>query len=262
MRVKVVLPWPASQESIDYVRSVVGLPEVVDVAGLPLEKLLQPSGDMASAIEILDHDSALLDLRKNKTGWIPKVVEVIRSAEKEGCKAAVIVCNGDPGLEEAREVVSIPVLGAGQVGMYVSSMLGHKFSIIVPSISIKRWLQENVYRYALHHKCASVRSINSSAMEAVKASKTPGLREAYLSKVAEECIKAVLEDDASVIMLGCGGMMWMGDDLQRHLGEKGYDIPVVNPVPTAVRIAITLAELGLRHSKDITWPYTNPSLAL
>jgi allantoin racemase len=88
-------------------------------------------------------------------------------------------------------------------------------------------------------------------MEAVKASKVPASRKAYLHKAAQQCIKAILEDDASVIMLGCGGLMWLGDELQKYLRDKRYDVPVVIPARTAVRVAMSLAELGLRHSKDL-----------
>mgnify|MGYP003320815669 CR=1 FL=1 len=37
---------------------------------------------------------------------------------------------GDPGLQGARECVSIPVIGPCETAMHFASMLGHKFSVL------------------------------------------------------------------------------------------------------------------------------------
>jgi len=44
----------------------------------------------------------------------PFVVQKILDAEKKGFNAMIINCFMDPGLDAAREVVSIPVVGAGE----------------------------------------------------------------------------------------------------------------------------------------------------
>lgn len=44
---------------------------------------------------------------------IPKVVELADQMEKEGKDGVIISCAGDPGLEESRQRLSIPVVGAG-----------------------------------------------------------------------------------------------------------------------------------------------------
>jgi Asp/Glu/hydantoin racemase len=43
---------------------------------------------------------------------IPKIIDVAKEFEKEGADALLISCAADPGVEECRELVSIPVVGA------------------------------------------------------------------------------------------------------------------------------------------------------
>ena len=49
---------------------------------------------------------------------VPGVVAQVRQAEGEGIDAVIINCMGDPGLDAAREVVSIPVIGPCVKGIY------------------------------------------------------------------------------------------------------------------------------------------------
>jgi hypothetical protein len=42
--------------------------------------------------------------------------------------------------------------------------------------------------------------------------------------------------------------MLMADELKRHLRERGFAVPVVNPLPMAVEIARLLIRQGLSHS--------------
>jgi Asp/Glu/hydantoin racemase len=44
----------------------------------------------------------------------PHVVATVMRCEQEGFDAAIVDCTGDPGVDEARRRVGIPVLGAGE----------------------------------------------------------------------------------------------------------------------------------------------------
>jgi allantoin racemase len=69
-----------------------------------------------------------------------------------------------------------------------------------------------------------------------------------MSTIFEEAQKAVEEDDAEVIILGCGFMTGAVTKLQKKLG-----VPIVDPVIAGIKVAEMLAELhrkiGLTHSK-------------
>ena len=60
----------------------------------------------------------------------PDVVLKALEASKRGFDAVVVSCMLDPGVDQTREMLDIPVLGPAQTAMHVASMLGDKFSII------------------------------------------------------------------------------------------------------------------------------------
>lgn len=59
---------------------------------------------------------------------VPKIVQAVQQAEREGAKTIFISCAADPGLREARACTRLPVIGAGSalaaVGMAISEHIG------------------------------------------------------------------------------------------------------------------------------------------
>ena len=174
-------------------------------------------------------------------GVILKAIE----AEKEGADAIIIDSCGDAGIYPAREAVSIPVLGCGQTPMHVASMLGGKFSIVTVLDSVMGMLEDHAKKYAAHEHLASIRSIDVPVLDIHKD------LEGVKHKLAEESLKAVEEDGANVIMLGCTGFMGCDEVINRHLKAEGYDIPIVDPTSVCIVVAQGLIKLNLSHSKKL-----------
>jgi allantoin racemase len=63
--------------------------------------------------------------------------------------------------------------------------------------------------------------------------------------LAEECRKAIKEDGAEAIVLGCAGM----SDLANELSEE-LNVPVIDGVAAAVKLAESLHQLNLVTSKS------------
>src|SRR5690606_5915420 len=59
-----------------------------------------------------------------------QIVENIMAAEREGYDAVAISCFVDPGLEEARSVVDIPVVSSLETALLVSSTIGRAFGLL------------------------------------------------------------------------------------------------------------------------------------
>lgn len=168
-------------------------------------------------------------------GWV-------KWAEKEGYDAVIIGCFYDPGLRVAREIVKIPVIGVAEATMHVAATLGHKFSIIVGR---RKWIpkmESNVFEYGLGKKLASFRVINFTVPRMSQEPKK--LKEAIFA----EAKKAVEEDGAEVVVLGCTGESGFMKELISRLG-----VPVLDPVVTSWKFAELMADsyrkLGLTHSK-------------
>jgi len=169
---------------------------------------------------------------------IPGTLEAVRAAEEEEFDAIVTGCFGDPGIDAARELVSIPVLAPGESSMLVAAMLGHSFSIVTPLESVVRPLQRLAKIVGVDGKLASVRVLGYS-IETVRKS-----RREVMPVTVETCRRCVEEDAADSIVLGCGSLSFYADEIAEEVG-----VPVINPLLTTLRMAEALVGAGLTHSK-------------
>lgn len=167
-----------------------------------------------------------------------ETIKLTQNAEKNHYDAVIIACFSDPGLEGAREVVHIPVVGIGEASVLLAASLGHRFSIIaILKNSIPR-AERLVGQLGLTQKLASIREIGMGVVE-MEEEKEKGWQ-----RILERCRTAINVDDAEVIVLGCAGMSGLAQKLQRELG-----VPVIDPTLAAYKIAEVLVDMGLTHSK-------------
>ena len=173
-------------------------------------------------------------------GTIAKVIE----AERQGADAVVIDCMGDPGLFGARECVSIPVLGPMQTAMGLAAMMGHKFSVVTVLDRILPMIQTQAAVYGMTSKLASARSVGIPVLELEK--DVAATKRALVAAARQ----AVLEDGADYIIFGCTGMLGCADAVHEGLLKDGLNVPVIDPVPTAVNMAAAIVRSRLSHSKQ------------
>jgi allantoin racemase len=153
----------------------------------------------------------------------------------------------DPGVEAAREMVSIPVIGPAETSMHVAAMLGHRFSVVTPLDTLIPAFHHHVAKTGLTRQLASVRGVNMLVSELSNETKV-------LSALIDEAIRAVKEDGAHVIIFGSTGMACLTTDVEEGLRKEGIsDVPVIDPAILALKIAEALADMGLSHSKR-TYP--------
>jgi len=174
---------------------------------------------------------------------VPDLLSKVRAAEGEGMDAVLIDCMGDPGLEPAREAVSIPVVGPAQVSMHLAASLAHRFSVITVLNQIIPLVARQVQGYGLQDKLASIRAVEIPVLEMEK--DMPGL----VGGLVEEATRAVLEDGAHIIIPGCTEMIGLASEVQEGLSQRGCEAPVIDPPAVAVKMAEALVDMGLSHSK-------------
>jgi len=160
-------------------------------------------------------------------------------AEKEGYDAVIDYCFGDPGLIALKEALDIPVVGLNEPSIHIASVLGRKFSIVgVGGEKAKGLMIEKVKTYGLEHKLASVRLTDIKVLDIKKDFNK------LVNALYEEAKKAIEEDGADVIVLGCGSLLNIAEILQKRLG-----VPVIDPGLAALKFAEMLVKLGLKQSK-------------
>lgn len=152
--------------------------------------------------------------------------------------AVVIACFDDTGLDAARCLTDKPVIGIGEAGYHMASMISNRFSVVTTLARSVPALEHNLHRYGLSARCGRVRSSEVAVLELEE----PGSN-AY-ARISEEIGKAIIHDRAEAIVLGCAGMT----DLAGRLSQE-HGIPVLDGVSCAVALCESMVRLGLRTSR-------------
>jgi allantoin racemase len=210
-----------------------------------LERVARPDTEISNVF--LDSGPASVESAYDEAIAAPDVVAKVREAEADGIDAVIINCFGDPGLDAARELVSIPVIGPCETSMHVAAMLGHKFSVITVLERIIPELELHAQKYGVAWKLASARSIDLPVLDLEKG------REQFVGRMVERAAEAIEEDGAHVIVLGCTGLAGLDEQVKRGLSKVGYVVPVIDPASIALKMAEALVDAKLTHSKR-TYP--------
>jgi len=160
----------------------------------------------------------------------------------DGADAFVIACFDDTGLEAARSFAAAPVIGIGEAAFHMASLIAEKFSVVTTLSRSIAPIEKNLAKYGLIARCAKVRASNV----AVLALEEPGSN--ARKTIAAEIARALDEDGAEAIVLGCAGMTDLARDLEKECG-----VPVLDGVACAIGLAEALVRLGLRTSKRNTY---------
>lgn len=231
MKILNLNPWVADESLIKYEQEL--LPDDVEVSGLN-EKLFQ-------------------ECHNDLDYTFPATIDAIVDAEKQGYDAVVIACFGDTGVEEGRSLVDIPVLGPTNVAFHVAAMIGHRICLLLPEYKrVKVPTRQNIIAYGFQDKVV-VRGGSFTVPESIKAYeeyKVSKKISPFIAEMREISIKSIEEDDVDVIVLGCGGIMWMKEVLESEIEKKGYGITVINPLTVANEVARALVNLNINHSRQ------------
>ncbi|SIQ20400.1 allantoin racemase [Rhizobium sp. RU33A] len=168
---------------------------------------------------------------------VPGLLVEIAKAEREGADAIVIACFDDTGLDAARALAGIPVIGICEAALSATSFIAQRFSIVTTMERSRLPVEHLVHRYGMGGRCKvraadvpvlSLEDPNSNARDRLRSE-----------------ISAALKDDrAEAIVLGCAGMA----DLTAALRQE-FGVPVVDGVAAAVKQAESLVAQGLSTAK-------------
>jgi allantoin racemase len=163
-------------------------------------------------------------------------------AKARDVNAFVIACFDDTGLEAARCATEAPVVGIGEAAFHMASLVAEKFSVVTTLARSIAPIERNLVKYGLVGRCGRVRASNVPVL----ALEEPGSDARRM--IEAEIKRALAEDGAEAIVLGCAGMT----DLVREL-ERSVSAPVLDGVACAVGLAEALVRVGLRTSKRNTY---------
>jgi allantoin racemase len=177
---------------------------------------------------------------------IPGMIGEIR--RHPDADAVIIACFDDTGLDAARCATSAPVIGIGEAGFHLASLISGKFGVITTLARSVPAIEHNLVRYGLAARCAGVRASDVPVLEL----EVPGSN--AREKISAEIRRAINEDRAEAIVLGCAGMADLAASLTAQLTPSStglaaeHGVPVLDGVSCAVKLAEGLVGLGLKTS--------------
>jgi Asp/Glu/hydantoin racemase len=149
--------------------------------------------------------------------------------------AAIIACFGDPGLDAAKMLAGVPVLGISEAAFHAAAMLGKRFGVVSFTRDLQPMFEMCLGLHGLTGRCSGFRMGPSFAGD-------PG-------RVAEEAVplvrrlvgEAVTQDGAEVVIVAGGPLAGVA----RKLGPE-MPVPLIDGTAAAVSLAEALVRLSPR----------------
>jgi allantoin racemase len=163
------------------------------------------------------------------------LIELQKGADAD---AAILACFDDTGLDAARTVFDGPVVGIGEAAFHMATLIAGTFSVVTTLSCSVPVIEHNLVRYGLASRCRSVRASEVPVLALEDTASDARWR------ISEEIARAIADDRAEAIVLGCAGMAALAAALSDEHG-----VPVVDGVAAAVKLAEGLVALNLRTSR-------------
>jgi len=157
-------------------------------------------------------------------------------AEAEGYDAFAVGSVQDPGLEEARSLVDIPVVGYGEAAMHFACLLGGRFSVIAFQPGFDQILDLHIRRLGL-----AERAIPTTLMDAGFADVSKGLEEPtrLVAQFTEAARRAIRLGAEALIP----GQLYLSEAIARAGVTRIDEVPIVDGLAATLKMAEAMADL-------------------
>ncbi len=188
-----------------------------------------------------DYIESRLDLATNA----PHVIELAEKAEQDGFDGIFVTDMDMCGVEAARQVVSIPIIGGFRASAYTAMMLAQKFSILTVS-DVMALQVEHVRTFGILDNFASIHPLDIKVPNLAD----PKEHEIILEDLTKLALEAINQHGAEALMFGCTGFVHFASDLSLRLKEKiGRYVPVMDPNCCAITYLALLVKNQLAQSQ-------------
>jgi len=171
-----------------------------------------------------------------------EVLANVQAAMRKGYDAFLIGNIGDPGLQAAREIATMPVLALGETSAHLASMMGRSFSLVTINDKFTQRIVDNIAHYGLSSRLAAVNRMKLERILHLDA----GFRDPRLRKeIFRQFMKAAdanIDAGAEVIVPAGGVVMALLADAGVH--EAGRGIPILNGIAALVKTAEAVVKIN------------------
>ena len=195
--------------------------------------------------------------------FLNQLLSAVQQGERDGFDAVVIACASDPGLEDAKDLVSIPVTAPMEAAVAIGSAFD-RFGVVAPRIESgegenlpqnSNWVRRLIHRYGAASKFAGVFHAHAGHPSVAEVNRLldvdpDGLRAevrkemaASIAGPASDAAELAWRDhDATILFYAC--TLWSG--LLDPVRER-VPIPILDPLIASVRYAELLAVAGRKN---------------
>lgn len=152
-----------------------------------------------------------------------------------GHDAVIVSAFGDPGLAAAKEMLDVPVTGLSEAALHVAWTLGRRVVVVCLTPRLRDWYGESAEAAGMAGRLVNLRVVGAPVRNI--ATVVEDLR----GPLRDECLRAVAEDRAEVVILGGGPTA----GLARLLRDE-IPVPLLDGVTCAVQLAEALVRIGPR----------------
>lgn len=170
----------------------------------------------------------------------PLVAEVALKAEADGYDAVVPFGTLDAGVELSRNLVRIPVVGAGQSVMHLGVQLSNRLGIIAYEEKSITFMRKQLHAWRVADSVVGIRSIQIPLPESTKSRNA--MRQRFI-EVARDLI-----DNYDAEILVPMGVTMVPVQYAPAEFEKELGVPVMDALKTSIQTAEMLVRMGLTHS--------------
>ncbi|MFM0071407.1 aspartate/glutamate racemase family protein [Paraburkholderia sediminicola] len=183
---------------------------------------------------------------ENRTNWLQNgmpVVELAQAIANDGFDGIWLTDFDMCGVEAAREVIDIPIIGGFPATAFTALALSQRFSIVTILQSTLAMQRGHPQTYGIQDSFASIRAINCPVAQLDDI-------DVVIIRTFEAALKAINEDGAQSILLGCTGFVDVASRVSQLLSkELGAYVPVIDPNQAGFSFLVSLVRMQVRPSR-------------
>lgn len=193
------------------------------------------------------------DCIQNRTDWLENgfpVVKLAKVLQDQGFDGIWLSDFDMCGVEAAREVIDIPIIGGFPTSAFTALGLSQRFGILTILPSTLAMQQGHVLTYGQSENFAGIAPIDCPVDQLSNV-------DVVVAKSFPVALKLINERGAQSLLLGCTGFVGVAEKLSVLLSEalQAY-VPVIDPNQAGIGYLISLVRMGIRPSRLCYSPAT------
>ena len=171
---------------------------------------------------------------------VPALIKKVVEAERDGFDAVIQSNTYDPGVEQARLAVRIPVVGVLRASCHVAACLAHRVGITILLESMLPYTRSILREYGLTPLISGIKALNM-----YETGDLAKVREPIKQKVIQ--LAKELKAEGAEVVIPLGGRVFPGAISCEEI-ETEAGIPILNTKAIGIQFAEMLVRNRMSHS--------------